>query len=160
MNIYLIRHGEAEQTSDNKPHEERALTADGIEIIKNSIEVWKKFIDNFDIVLSSPLKRAKQTALIINKSFKSQFEVAEEICLLNGGLTEDLLSIARSFGLNDIAMVGHQPDLGNHIASMIGLKDVNFRLPPAVIVKIYFKEKPVIGKGILEILLPPVNIKG
>lgn len=160
MNIYLIRHGEAEQTSEGKPHEDRALTANGIEIVKSSIEVWKKFIDTFDIILSSPLKRAKQTAHIINSVFKSPFEVAEEICLLNGGLTEDLLSIERSLNLNDIAMVGHQPDIGNHLASMIGSNDANFIIPPAVIAKISFKEKPVIGKGVLEFLLPPVNKKG
>ena len=44
MNIYLIRHGEAEQPSDRKPHEERALTTDGIEIVKASTELWKNFI--------------------------------------------------------------------------------------------------------------------
>lgn len=160
MNIYLIRHGEAEETSEGKPHEERALTANGIEIIKTSAEVWKNFINDFDIILTSPLKRAKQTAHVINSIFKSPFEVAEEICLLNGGLTEDLLSIARSLNLNDIAMIGHQPDLGNHIGSMIGSNEANFKLPPAAIVKIYFKERPVIGKGVLEFLLPPINKKG
>ena len=160
MNIYLIRHGEAEQTSEGKPHEERALTANGIEIIKSSIDLWKKFIDNFDIVLTSPLKRAKQTANIISSAFKTQFDVTEEICLLNGGLAEDLLSIARSLDLNDIAMVGHQPDIGNHIATMIGSNNANFNIPPALIAKIYFKERPVIGKGVLEFLLPPINKKG
>ncbi|MDH3269152.1 MAG: histidine phosphatase family protein, partial [Ignavibacteria bacterium] len=106
MNIYLIRHGEAEKTSEGKPHEDRVLTASGIEVIKSSVELWKKFIDTFDIILTSPLKRAKQTANIIGSAFKSQFEVTEEICLLNGGLTEDLLSIARSLDSDDIAMVG------------------------------------------------------
>lgn len=57
-------------------------------------------------------------------------------------------------------MVGHQPDIGNHLASMIGSNDANFIIPPAVIAKISFKEKPVIGKGVLEFLLPPVNKKG
>ena len=160
MNIYLIRHGEAESTTEVKLHEERALTANGIEIIKSSIEVWRKFIDSFDIILSSPLKRAKQTAIIINSVFKSPFDVAEEICLLNGGLTEDLLSITRSLNLNDIAMVGHQPDIGNHIASMIGSNNANFIIPQALIAKICFKEKPGIGKGVLEFLLPPINKKG
>ncbi|MCW8805314.1 MAG: histidine phosphatase family protein, partial [Ignavibacteriaceae bacterium] len=154
MNIYLIRHGESEQTSEGKPHEERALTANGIEIIKSSIELWKKFIDTLDIVLTSPLKRAKQTANIIGNTYKTQFDVTEEICLLNGGLTEDLLSIARSLDLNDIAMVGHQPDLGIHISRMIGSNNTNFNIPPALIAKIIFKERPVIGKGVLEFLLP------
>ena len=160
MNIYLIRHGEAEKTSAEKPHEQRALTLNGIETIKASIEMWKKFVDNFDIILSSPLKRAKQSANILNSVFKSDFDVIEEICLLNGGITEDLLSVARSLGLNDVAMVGHQPDLGIHIASMIGSKDANFKLPSASIAKIYFKERPVIGKGVLEFLLPPIIKKG
>lgn len=160
MNIYLIRHGEAEQTTEGKPHEERALTTNGIDIIKSSIETWKKFISNFDIILTSPLKRAKQTANILCGVFKSEFDVTEEICLLNGGITQDLLSVARSLDLNDIAMVGHQPDLGIHIASMIGSDATNFKLPPAAIAKIYFKERPVIGKGVLEFLLPPVNKKG
>ncbi len=160
MNIYLIRHGEAEETSEGKPHEERSLTLNGVETIKSSIEVWEKFINNFDIILTSPLKRAKQTAIIINSVFKPSFEVVEEICLLNGGLTEDLLSIARTLSLDDIAMVGHQPDLGNHIASMVGSNDKNLRIPPAVIAKISFKDKPVIGNGVLEFLLPPVIKKG
>jgi len=160
MNIYLIRHAEAEQTSEGKPHEERALTTNGIEIIKSSIETWKKFISTFDIILTSPLKRAKQTANILSSSFKSEFDFVEEICLLNGGLTEDLLSVARSLNLNDIAMVGHQPDLGIHIARMIGTTDSSFGMPPAAIAKINFKERPVIGKGILEFLLPPVIKKG
>jgi phosphohistidine phosphatase len=160
MNIYLIRHAEAEQTSEEKPHEERALTSNGIEIIKSSIEVWKKFIGNFDIILSSPLKRAKQTANILHSSFKSEFDVVEEIILLNGGLTEDLLSVARSLNLNEVAMVGHQPDLGIHLARMIGTIDSNFNLPPAAIAKIHFNERPVIGEGILEFLLPPIIKKG
>jgi len=160
MNIYLIRHGEAEQTSEGKPHEERLLTSNGIEIFKASIEMWKNFVDNFDIILASPLKRAKQSANILNSVFKSAFDVIEEICLLNGGITEDLLSVARSLDLNEVAMVGHQPDLGIHLASMIGSKEANFKLLPASIAKIYFKERPVIGKGVLEFLIPPLIKKG
>ncbi len=160
MNIYLIRHGESEPTSENKPHEDRMLTANGIEIIKSSMIFWKYFIDNFDIILTSPLKRAKQTAQIINSMFKSEFEVIEEICLLNGGLTEDLISIASAMNLNDIAMVGHQPDIGIHIGSMIGTVDSNFRILPASIAKVHFAANPGKGKGVLEFLFPPIIKKG
>ena len=160
MNIYLIRHGEAEQTSENKPHEERALTVNGIEIIKNSIEIWKQFIDRFDIILTSPLKRAKQTANILYGIFKPEFKVIEEICLLNGGLTEDLIVTASSLNLNDVAMVGHQPDIGIHLALMTGSTNANIKIPPSTIAKIHFKEKPRVEKGVLEFLLPSINNKG
>lgn len=160
MNLYLIRHGEAEQTSGNKPHEIRALTEHGVEIVRASSEFWKNFIQNFDIIISSPLIRAKQTADIIHDVLKVKPEVVEEISLLNGGLTEDLISIADAFGMKEIAMVGHQPDIGIHIGSLIGTGDSNFKIPPAAIAKIRFVENPRIGKGILELLLPPINKKG
>ena len=48
MNIYLIRHGEAEQTSDSKPHEERSLTAEGIEIIfDNEVTSYREILAFF-----------------------------------------------------------------------------------------------------------------
>jgi len=160
MNIYLIRHGKAEQSSEGKPHEERALTTNGIEIIRQSLNLWKEYVNTFDIILTSPLKRAKQTAQLVNDVFKSELGVVEEICLLNGGLTEDLISVSRGLNLNDIAMVGHQPDIGIHLAKMIGSNDTNYNIPASAIAKIYFKEKPTIGKGTLEFLLPPLNKKG
>jgi len=157
MNIYLIRHGEAEQTSDSKPHEERSLTAEGIEIIKTSLEIWEKFIYNFDIVLTSPLKRAKQTAQIIQNVFNAEFDVVEEISLLNGGLSEDLVSIASSLNMDDVAMIGHQPDIGNHLSAMIGTNLSNFRIQPGTIAKVSFSEKPKLGKGACEFVFPPIK---
>ena len=160
MNVYLIRHSQAEQTSEGKLHEERALTLTGIEILRDSIEFWKNFIASFNIILSSPLKRAKQTAQIIQGTFNTEFDVVEEICLINGGLTEDLISIARSLSMNDIAMVGHQPDIGNHLSTMIGTNLSNFHFPPAAIAKISFNDKPKIGNGVCEFLLPPIIKNG
>jgi len=160
VNIYLIRHGEAEPPSETKPHEQRELTKKGVETVKASAEFWKNFTLSFDIILSSPLKRAAQTAKLIRDVLNVKQEVVEEISLLNGGSTEDLISIAEAFGMNNIAMVGHQPDIGMHIASMTGSNDSNFSIPPAAIAKIRFVENPRIGKGILELMLPPINKKG
>jgi len=157
MNIYLIRHGEAEPTSENKPHELRVLTESGGKIVRASAEFWKNSIQGFDIILSFPLKRAAQTAQLIRDVLNVKQEVLEEISLLNGGLTEDLLSIAEALGMSEIAMVDHQPDIGIHIASMIGANDTNFKIPPAAIAKIHFEKNPRIGKGFLELLPPPIN---
>ena len=160
MNIYLIRHGEAEPTSVNKSQEERALTSEGIETLNTSVNFWKNFIPKIDIILASPLKRAKQTAQIIQKVYNAEFDVVEEISLLNGGLTEDIISIAHSLSMNDIAMVGHQPDIGNHLSSMIGTNTSNFRIQPASIVKVFFNGKAKIGIGVCEFLFPPIIKNG
>ena len=160
MNIYLIRHGESETAKDNKPDEERELTENGIQILKASAAFWKNYISHFDIILSSPLRRALQTAYILKEVFNVQAAVMKENSLLNGGLTGDLLTLAGSLELEEIAMIGHQPDLGIHIAGMTGANESNLKIPPASIAKIRFKDRPVMGKGILEFLLPPINKKG
>lgn len=160
MNIYLIRHAEAEQTTANKPHEERELTPRGIEILKASIDLWKNYLSSFDIILSSPLKRATQSADIIKEAFNIKRVVVEEVSLLNGGQTEDLLNLAGSLTVNEVAMIGHQPDIGIHISIMIGTYELNCWIPPSTIAKISFEGKPGVGKGKLEFLIPPVNKKG
>ena len=160
MNIYLIRHAEAEKTSVLKTHEERELTLRGVEILKASADVWKNYITGIDIILSSPLKRAMQTAEIIKQAFEVKNDVMQEISLLNGGLTEDLLNIAGSLGMDELVMIGHQPDIGIHISIMLGADELNCWIPPSNITKISFDGNPKIGKGKLEFLIPPVNKKG
>jgi len=160
MNIYLIRHGEAEPTSVNKPQEERELTKNGEKIVKASAEFWKNYVSEFELIFSSPLKRAMQTAHIIKEVFNIKSEVLPELLLLNGGPTEDLLIFVSSFGVENIAMIGHQPDLGTHISRMTGGDGANIKITPATIAKISFKGNPVMGDGILEFLVPPLIKKG
>jgi len=160
MKIYLIRHAEAGQNSDLNPHDDRKLTTRGIAILKASAENWKNYFTKIDMILSSPLKRAMQTAEIVKKTFEVKNTVVEEISLLNGGATEDLLNLAGSLDLNELAMIGHQPDIGIHISRMIGANELNCRIPTSTIAKISFDGNPTIGKGRLEFLIPPVNNKG
>lgn len=160
MNVYLIRHGKAEKHSLEKPHEDRELTDEGTKIVKASAEFWKNYINELDIIFSSPLKRAMQTAQIIKEVFNIKSEVLQEVSLLNGGLTEDILNIASAFGVEDIAMIGHQPDIGLHILSMAAGNEVHLKIPPASIAKISFNGSPVMGEGILEFIIPPIIKKG
>ena len=160
MNIYLIRHGQAEKSSEKKHDEERELTPDGIVEIKNSANFWKQYINKIDIILSSPFTRAIQTAEIVKSVFNFDSEILKENTLLNGGLTEDLLNAVAAYGKVNTVLVGHQPDMATHISRMIGYTEINLKIPPASIAKISFKSNLQIGEGILEFLIPPVNKKG
>lgn len=160
MNIYLIRHGQAEKSSERKPDEKRELTSDGRIEVKNSAELWKQYINKIDIILSSPLTRAIQTAEIIKGIFNLDFEILKETTLLNGGLTEDLLNVVNAYGKEDTVLVGHQPDMATHISRIIGYTEINLKIPPATIAKIFFRSNLIMGEGKLEFLIPPANKKG
>lgn len=156
MNLYLIRHSVAENISINKKDFERELTEDGKQIINKASRTWKTFIHNFDLILSSPLTRAVQTAEIISKNIQSVPEVIKENNLGIGCRTSDLIDILNEMDFKNIAVVGHQPDLSHHIINFCGTGNFNLVFQPATLAKIEFENSIKSAKGKLVYLIPPL----
>jgi phosphohistidine phosphatase len=66
MEIYFVRHGAAEGSLYNTPEAdfERELTKYGRDTVTSGAECLKNFVPGFDLILTSPLVRAVQTAEI------------------------------------------------------------------------------------------------
>lgn len=158
MNLYLIRHSISENSSFNKKDFERELTDEGIFVIKNSATEWRKFIGKFDVILTSPLERAVKTAELISPYLQFQKNIIKENNLGTGSKTSDLIEIISAFDYDDIAVVGHQPDLSNHINNLCGKGIINLNFPPASIAKIEFSGKVSYGTGKLIFILPPFTM--
>lgn len=113
--LYLIRHGIAAERELYPSDEERPLTKEGD---RKTRKVAQKLLDlglKFDIVLSSPLVRARQTAeLLIEVGLSFQLENFSELAP-NGdiNLWLDWYQAWSKAGGKSLALVGHQPDLGN-----------------------------------------------
>lgn len=67
MELYLIRHGIAEEKGTGIPDEERQLTKEGRQKTEKVAQYLKKLDFKFDLILTSPLTRAAQTAEILIK---------------------------------------------------------------------------------------------
>ncbi|MBD2015004.1 phosphohistidine phosphatase SixA [Microcoleus sp. FACHB-53] len=117
MELYLIRHGIAALREDYTNEQERPLTDKGRQ---KTAQVAKQLYDRslrFDLILTSPLVRAKETAVILQKAGLAS-NVEEFPALAPDGDIEAWVSwleqhrqtMAIEKGL---ALVGHQPDLGN-----------------------------------------------
>jgi phosphohistidine phosphatase len=153
MNIYLIRHADAEKSSPSKKDYERKLTPEGISSIKAAVEGWKNLISSFDYIVSSPLKRAVQTAEIVAKAFHYKEEIATDK-RITGGNTEDLIEIANSLDGKEIAFVGHEPDFSKHVSTLISSSGSYVNFKKGMIAKISFENKARLAKGTLEFLIP------
>lgn len=156
MNIFLIRHAKAEVASHIKKDRERDLTDEGIKILKDSIINWKRAVESFDFILSSPFKRAVQTAEIIAVSYNYKNEIIKDSSLAPGSRVNSIIQLGSSLNGGRIAFIGHQPDIGFQISSLISNSEMNLKISPATIINIYFEGKPKVGKGILNFLFPPV----
>jgi len=155
MNIFLIRHGKAEPASPAKKDIDRELTDEGINIVKRSVGFWKNGIISFDFIFTSPFKRAVQTAEIIAELLNYKNELIKDRTLSPGSSTRSVIQLAEVLDGDNIALVGHQPDMGYHISSLVCNSQLNLKFSPASIAKVSFNGKPKPGKGILEFLLPP-----
>ena len=154
MNIYLIRHGDAEKASMQKKDADRKLTQDGEQKIKSAAEGWKLLIPNFSHIISSPLIRAAQTAEIIAKVFDYKEKIITDKRLSPGTKTEALIDLANEIVGQDMAFIGHEPDFSDSLSDLISNSGVKVDFKKGMIAKISFGGKAKLSRGLLEFLIP------
>ena len=112
MKIYLVRHAIAESHSAPKPDAERALTEEGRTKMKGVARGLRALDVDIDLVLTSPLRRARETAEILAEELGG-LEIEELAPLASGGSPSKVMEGLRPHRkLDSIALVGHEPDLG------------------------------------------------
>ncbi len=122
MEIYLLRHGEAGQRVPVASRDlERALTAAGKEEMEEIGEAMAEMGYEFDVIATSPVKRAKDTASIVNKALKRKPGVEEWAELSPEGDREALYRRLAKLRPGSIVMcVGHEPYLTAAISEIAG----------------------------------------
>ena len=127
MQIYLLRHAEAE--SDSARDEARALTAKGSKQAESIGRFCLKHGFIPGVILSSPLTRAEETARLVALQLNLPKLVQVEEFLRAGMTPERALSGLREVFINlmkrqkysenaSIMLVGHEPDLSNLAGSI------------------------------------------
>ncbi|OYD95469.1 phosphohistidine phosphatase SixA [Nostoc sp. 'Peltigera membranacea cyanobiont' 210A] len=114
MELYLIRHGIAEDKGLGIKDEERSLTKEGRQKTEKVAQKLVKLGLNFDLILTSPFVRARQTADILIGE-KLSFQLEESSHLAHDGQISSWLKDwlePRNYSQNtQLALVGHEPDL-------------------------------------------------
>ena len=155
MNIYLIRHGDAEKASALKKDFDRTLTPEGEKKIKIAAEGWKLLIPQFSHIISSPLVRALQTAEIVAQVYKFTGKIITDKRLIFGNRTEELIDLANEVMGHDMAFIGHEPDFSEHVSNLISNSSAKIDFKKGMIAKISFSAKAKMSRGVLEFLIPP-----
>jgi phosphohistidine phosphatase len=115
MNLYLLRHGIAADPSEPrfKNDSERPLTPKGKRRLRQITRAMGALRLSFDLILSSPFLRTKQTAEIVAKDFKIQKKLIFSDELKPGGNPRALLQQLneRRPKPKTVLLVGHEPYL-------------------------------------------------
>ena len=160
MKLYIVRHGIAvPHGAPGIAEDERPLTEEGIQKMKVAAAGLKKLDVVPEMILSSPLPRAEQTAKIVQKALGSKVSLKLTRALSPTGKRADLYKEMRAYEtVEGLMLVGHQPSLGEIAGEIVwGSPDryVELKKGGAVAVELE-RLSPIPGGTLLWLLTPSI----
>jgi phosphohistidine phosphatase len=158
VNLYVLRHASAGTRRANPLIDvKRPLDKEGKQqciLVGNYLNALNV---HFDLVVSSPLKRALQTASLVGTEtgYDSRIMVSEA---LSPGATVAAFDklIADLNTQENVLIVGHNPNLAQFLGSLISSSRMNIRLRKGAIARVDVTRRP----GILHWLVDPRILRG
>lgn len=121
MELYMIRHGIAAAPAAYAHDSDRPLTPEGERKTAKVAKQLHKMQIHFDLILTSPLLRAQQTAKILQAAGLSA-KIEESAHLAPAGDIKEWLKwleLKKEEGCKSLALVGHQPNLGDWAETLL-----------------------------------------
>lgn len=158
MRLYIVRHAiAASHGTLGVKDDDRDLTEEGVERMRQAAEGLRRLDCIPELILSSPLLRARQTAEILLAAFGKGLELKILPSLSPSGIRRELYQAISSYEgrLKSLMLVGHQPSLGEIAGAIIGgSPDCNIELKKGGACAIDMASGGNPPKGSLVFLLP------
>lgn len=172
LELLLLRHGLAAERAEGMEDAQRPLTPEGRERTARLLEALCGLDLHSDLVISSPLVRARQSAeLAVAVGLAPDLELAAGLAPLADPLPlleRWLGPLAPRPGWRRLALVGHEPDLSTLAALLIGVPMAQapqaLQLKKAGVALLQLPASPppagLAGSARLALLLPPRLLLG
>jgi phosphohistidine phosphatase len=163
MRLIIIRHGLAGDkeafAKTGKDDSLRPLTPAGKKKMKSAAKALRKLFPRIQLLATSPLKRAVQTASIVYSAYNDKPQFVE-LDLLSGDGQNPARFVAwlKDHDLDDavLGIVGHEPDLSHWATWLLtGQKRSVVQLKKGAVCVIDFEKRVAGGKGVLYGLFQP-----
>ncbi|HEY1909943.1 MAG TPA: phosphohistidine phosphatase SixA [Vicinamibacterales bacterium] len=154
--LYVIRHGLAEERSEAWPDDnKRPLTPDGVSRMRKAVRGLAHLGVTIDIVLTSPLVRTRQTAELVAGGLEPRPSLINIDSLAPDGSYAAIIADLEKHGRRQrIALVGHEPSIGELSARLIGSRHA-LEFKKGAICRIDLDELPPVSPGDLRWMLTP-----
>ncbi|HSL21313.1 MAG TPA: phosphohistidine phosphatase SixA [Vicinamibacterales bacterium] len=122
IELYLVRHGIAANRGDEWPDDaKRPLTHKGIVRLRQVAAGLEALGVSFDQIVTSPLVRSRQTAETLAEALSSKAPIAASDALAPAGtVAQAIEELGRHARRRRIAIVGHEPNIGELAAKLLG----------------------------------------
>jgi len=122
MELYLLRHGIAiPRGTPGFPNDDRPLTDEGRKKMERAAAGMSVILQRISCILSSPLRRTKETAAIVAQALGMRDGIRECEELLPDAPIDRLKDLLTQLQDHErILVVGHGPTIGEFASSLIG----------------------------------------
>ena len=155
LRLYFLRHGLADREAfSGDDDRERPLTEEGEIRMEREAEFLADLGLELDLILTSPLVRARQTAEIVARRLDLGEKLSEEPRLDPAFDTERLAGILAQLDgtVHNVMLVGHEPSFSDVVGEITGGSHVVCKKGGLARVDVTAGQKPL---GRLVWLLPP-----
>lgn len=151
MILYFVRHGKAGSPRASND-DARELTDTGRAALRGAAPLWQRLNLRPDVVLSSPLARALQTAELVCDAVGGSPTVDDR--LRPGASWGDMArAMAAHPDARHVMFVGHEPDLSSAVTHLTGAASVRMRKGGLACLEFYGVPEP--GGAEIAWLLDP-----
>ncbi len=155
LRLLIVRHAIAvPRGTPGIADDDRPLTERGIDRFRGAAAGLARLVARPDVILTSPLPRAKETALLAAKAWGGP-EPRATRCLADGTVEDLFKVLGRHRSAAGVAIFGHEPHLSEVLAALLGARGsegLEFKKGGAALVEI---EGPPQEGGKLIWFLPP-----
>ena len=157
MDLFIIRHAWAGHFGDPAwPNDaQRPLSDEGRDRFARMVRALAGRGLGPELIATSPLVRCVETARLLAENGSPAAEVVVREELRSGGSLEELLAwtVRQARQHEQIAWVGHAPDVNHHAAALLAVSDGWIRFGKGTIAALRFEGPPRCGAGQLRWLV-------
>lgn len=152
--LYLIRHARA---IEHAAHDwERSLMPEGRSDARSVGSALLKAGVSFDAIGVSPLVRAVETATLLAVETAYAGGLTVDHALTPDGLTQAMLQLVAQLPGERIALVGHEPSMGQLLSDLIGRPGMS--LMKCGVVRLAIDGNPTLGAAKLSWTMSPRHL--
>jgi phosphohistidine phosphatase len=160
MELFLMRHAEAESPALYTEDRQRPLTERGCHRQQQTVRVLAPLLQPLDHLLTSPILRARQTADITASAITCATPVAETAILADACTPGAVFNLLQTYTHNArILCVGHEPHM-SHLSAVFldGEGRSHLAFQPGSVLGIMFSGHPMPGRGVLRFFLQSADV--
>jgi len=150
MHLYLLRHGVAEEAKALGVDADRALTSDGRKKLRHVLKTVAEARVKPNLIFSSHLKRALQTADIAKEVLGYEGEIVKTKALAPAASAEQVWEEVRIHkGEASLMLVGHNPLFDHLAAFLLGAPNLKVDFKKGAIMRVDLESFGAQPRGIL-----------